>query len=372
MKKGSILSFVTSAVIACSYAAAVKADINFSEIKSYILAGGNFSESYDTNGNGRIDVLDICREKSMILYPEKWESEDEAVSFMSFGTAKADYENGFLYIPINVEKTYIDLKYIEFTVNWDPSSFSLEYLDSGNLGASWSWSVSSDSGYAEVECEIDSNIMGGGNLMIARLSIDTHLHGDYDFRITDVYALAEKDEEIVQLSEEECPLNSAVYRLSLDTDTSFVPQPPEEQQNPSYPVPGVPAPEDQEIYNAMIAMKSSYPEGMHWTNANSYDWNGGIYNTGYGCAGFAFILSDAAFGKLPARKIEGSELRSYSIRVGDILRMNNDSHSVIVLEIAEGGVTVAEGNYNSSIHWGRFIPESELKILTYIMTRYPD
>ena len=111
------------------------------------------------------------------------------------------------------------------------------------------------------------------------------------------------------------------------------------------------APSESEVYKAMVALKSDYPEGMAWTNDNGYSWKGGIFSTGYGCAGFAFILSDAAFGDLPARMV--SDFIYADIRVGDILRINNDSHSVIVLEKHSDHVVIAEGNYNNSIHWGR-------------------
>ncbi|MCI8496020.1 MAG: hypothetical protein HFI74_10135 [Lachnospiraceae bacterium] len=125
---------------------------------------------------------------------------------------------------------------------------------------------------------------------------------------------------------------------------------------------------DQKVYQAMIAMKSKYPEGMKWTNANYYQWNGGIYSGGYGCAGFAFALSDAAFGDLPAR----SHKDFSKIKVGDIVRMNYDSHSVIVLKVQSDGVVVAEGNFNNSVHWGREISNQEIKASgTYVLTRYP-
>ena len=110
---------------------------------------------------------------------------------------------------------------------------------------------------------------------------------------------------------------------------------------------------------------------MPWTNDMTYVSKSiipGVVYTGGGCAAFAFELSDAAFGDLPAR-----EHHSISdIRVGDIIRVKNDTHSVIVLEVHSDGVIVAEGNYNYSVHWGRFISNSELgETLTYIWTRYP-
>lgn len=126
--------------------------------------------------------------------------------------------------------------------------------------------------------------------------------------------------------------------------------------------------EEEQVYAKIIKMKKSYPEGMKWTNDNFYEWKGGIYRGGYGCSGFAFLLSDAAFGSLPASK----HTDFGKIRVGDILRINYDTHSVIVLSVKSDRVVVAEGNYNRSIHWGREIMLSDIRRTgTYVMTRYP-
>lgn len=128
-------------------------------------------------------------------------------------------------------------------------------------------------------------------------------------------------------------------------------------------------PTPSQVYQSMIALKASYPEGMQWTNDNFYRWRGGgIYYGGYGCAAFAFILSDAAFGDLPSRMHTNFD----DIRVGDIIRINSDTHSVVALEIYDTYVVVAEGNYNSSIHWGRQISLDEIRQTgTYVTTRYP-
>lgn len=124
---------------------------------------------------------------------------------------------------------------------------------------------------------------------------------------------------------------------------------------------------EEQVYNVLIAQKAVFPEGMSWTNDNFVAWKGGIYSGGFGCAGFAFALSDAAFGDAPARMHEDYD----NIRVGDILRINSNTHSVIVLEVKDSSVVVAEGNYNSSIHWGREIAISDVsREDDYIMTRY--
>lgn len=137
---------------------------------------------------------------------------------------------------------------------------------------------------------------------------------------------------------------------------------------------------EQAVYDKIIAMKSQYPEGMRWTNANHYSWvnilrpeHASHYTTytidGYGCVAFAMILSDAAFGTSTSAR----EHEDFSqLRVGDIVRVNNDTHSVIVLEITPTHIIIAEGNYNSSVHWERKITVADFaKSMNYIWTRYP-
>lgn len=115
----------------------------------------------------------------------------------------------------------------------------------------------------------------------------------------------------------------------------------------------------------MLRLQDEYHNGTSWTNANYYKWNGGLYSGGYGCAGFSFMLSDAAFGNVPARKTHDTG----DIKIGDILRVDGDSHSVIVIGYDKSGVIVAEGNFNYSVRWGRYIKFNEMSI-NYILTRY--
>ncbi len=140
----------------------------------------------------------------------------------------------------------------------------------------------------------------------------------------------------------------------------------------------------QEAYASMVALQETYPEGTYWTNFQPYGENGsaGKYyifqggavkgaQFGVGCAAFVFNLSDKAFGSLPARTIDSGNFVYEDIKVGDILRINN-SHFVIVLKISEGGLIVAEGNYNKSVHWGRAISKNDIMATAnFLVTRYP-
>lgn len=124
----------------------------------------------------------------------------------------------------------------------------------------------------------------------------------------------------------------------------------------------------ENIQAILYGLKSTYPEGMRWTNANSY-YCAALNTMGYGCAAFAFRCSDAVFGNLP---VTGRHSDFSRVRVGDILRINNDSHSVVVLDVKGDSVVVTEGNYNSSVHWGRTLTRQSLVNGNFVATtRYP-
>ncbi len=149
-------------------------------------------------------------------------------------------------------------------------------------------------------------------------------------------------------------------------------------------------PTPAEAYAAMIALRDQeeYKEGTTWTDyepysdAKYYYWKGGNLDghriSAVGCVALAFILSDAAFGSLPARMYAAGEFSYEDIKVGDILRVHNDTHTVIVLEVNDAGVVVAEGNistgdHKGKVHWGRAISREEVTANTsHYITRYPE
>lgn len=151
-------------------------------------------------------------------------------------------------------------------------------------------------------------------------------------------------------------------------------------------------PTPTQVYDAMIALKDQdeYKEGEDWTNevpypnikGEDYHWKGGPLDganiSAVGCVAFAFRLSDEAFGSLPARMYAAGGFTYEDIKPGDILRVNGDVHTVIVLEVSEAGVIVAEGNISSGdhkgkVHWGRGISKEEVMSQTsHYITRYPE
>ena len=129
----------------------------------------------------------------------------------------------------------------------------------------------------------------------------------------------------------------------------------------------------EQAYAAITALRSQYPEGMTW-NSDSHYYSEALNYGGFGCAGFALIASDAAFGDNPVSYYYDLAY----VRVGDILSVNYGMHYVVVLEVRPDGVVVTEGNYNDTIHWGRFISYDELSrgfgsgITRYLTSNIPE
>ena len=129
------------------------------------------------------------------------------------------------------------------------------------------------------------------------------------------------------------------------------------------------------IANAITSLQDQYPEGTPWTNDDVYVWEYDVASglgfgkyTGRGCVAFAMRASDAAFGNVPAYK----KFDRDNIRVGDIIRVYDNTHSVIVLEdLGNNKYRVAEGNFNHSVHYGRVINLEESGF-DYRFTRYPE
>ena len=128
-----------------------------------------------------------------------------------------------------------------------------------------------------------------------------------------------------------------------------------------------------DVYQKLIALQKIYPENMSWTVNNTYDWDNsyiyGMYSpTGIGCSAFAHAISDAIFGA-------GSPAYCHydfnNIKVGDIISLDRENHDAIVLAVDDNYITIVEGNYSGTVHWGRKIKRSSLYNWgNCIVTRY--
>ena len=143
------------------------------------------------------------------------------------------------------------------------------------------------------------------------------------------------------------------------------------------PVPaGVPT--EAEVYRRILTLQADHPEGMPFTEKNMYYCNvqalikeGESTNPfGSGCSAFGYLASDTAFGDLPARYVTADKLDYDSIMVGD--NLIGWRHQVVVLEVYENCLIIAEGNYNKMMHWGRIMTREEVEDGYDLFTRYPE
>ena len=141
---------------------------------------------------------------------------------------------------------------------------------------------------------------------------------------------------------------------------------------------------ETDVYNRIMERQymAGYTEGTPWDNSHIY-WNTVEYD-GYpaGCYGaggcFAFMMDMMEYAsnyEYPIRVINGTYDNLPKLHIGDGVRVNNNSHSVLIIGINEDGhtVTVAEGNFNSSVHWGRVIDLADPNNgFTYLSTFWPE
>lgn len=122
------------------------------------------------------------------------------------------------------------------------------------------------------------------------------------------------------------------------------------------------------VYKNMVTNKSLFPEGSVWGPTVRYAWRGGTWGSGLGCVAFAFRVSDSAFGSLPGR----THKEFSKIKVGDIVRVNNNRHSLICLKHSGKKYVFAEGNVGGRVYWTTNYTLSWLKKNgTFVYTRYP-
>lgn len=146
------------------------------------------------------------------------------------------------------------------------------------------------------------------------------------------------------------------------------------------------------VYDRIMSLKGTYPEGMGWgmdksyKSVNSRPW---AVSNPVACQAFAYQIQDTVFGATTVKfwdttnvynkYYNNASYRSFddiyaSIRPGDII--HDYHHSVVVLTKSDNEITVVEGNlsYNGTpgiVHWGRSISKDYLRnFLQYVETAY--
>ena len=114
------------------------------------------------------------------------------------------------------------------------------------------------------------------------------------------------------------------------------------------------APAPAQVTEIILQFQETYPDKYLWNEKG---------------ADFLQTVSDAAFGSLPARRVEPVDYEA--LRPGDILRLKDGSYSVMILEKFDHYVTVVEVWTNGRVYWGRTLSKNAVEAGDYFTTRYP-
>lgn len=96
----------------------------------------------------------------------------------------------------------------------------------------------------------------------------------------------------------------------------------------------------------------------------------GMQVAGYQCHGFALKVAQDLYGSLKNWKY----VESYrTIHAGDVIRINNNTHTIIVTKVYSGSIQYADCNSTGDcqIQWGKTMSKQALrKAFTYMYTKY--
>ena len=157
---------------------------------------------------------------------------------------------------------------------------------------------------------------------------------------------------------------TSLTRVDLDTTVGFNGpkergiQFPRIRMAEGYEVPEMPS--EEAVHKMIIELQKLYPNGSRAADS----------------AKFANQISVAVFGSYHVRP-ERKHSDFDELMVGDIARINNDTHSVVILDISDKFVTVVEGNstlisLTGRVRWGYAYPIDEFKeAFNHALTRYP-
>ena len=131
-------------------------------------------------------------------------------------------------------------------------------------------------------------------------------------------------------------------------------------------------PTEEEVHERLMALREVYPDGMHWDSSSYYTDRNGLDE--YGCFGFAIMLQEAVFPASFLMTCKYPPVTMQNVHVGDILSYGisagSGGHSVIVTEVCDDYVVVAEGNVSNGVSWGRTMSAAEVSAVQYRWTYY--
>ncbi len=169
------------------------------------------------------------------------------------------------------------------------------------------------------------------------------------------------------------------FHVSYDGSTNSVHIDPNAhyEQEATIPAQTTPAPSaltEENVRAAIVSLWERYPHGTVYETP--YRPNNPLdrpFDNCDHCAGWAMKCSDAAFGSLPWRRVDGPQWED--IRVGDVIVYKNSysGHAIVVLEKTAEYVIVTESGTHNKALWSARYPRWWLEEQPgySIRTRYP-
>ena len=138
--------------------------------------------------------------------------------------------------------------------------------------------------------------------------------------------------------------DAATNSVYIDTNAHY--------QEEAAPAPAEPALTEESVQAAIRALRDTYPTGTYYGSFYRSTSSGPYGAAPTACAGWATLCSDAAFGDLPWRRVNGPSWED--IRPGDLIRYDNTTggHVIVVLEKTDAYVKVTESGTNNKARWG--------------------
>ncbi len=284
--------------------------------------------------------------------PEQTQQQAQAIAYPSTATVRVNGEkvplpiyqiDGFHYVKLTDVSYVLDNTLSQFSVSWNVVA-KVIVIHSDQACKPLGDELSPHSGKEEIALPFSSSIFYNGTQV------------DWQAYIIDGAGYVSLD----VLSQE---LGLSVAWYSGSKTISFTADPiPEPAPAPIQTAYLLPADQNkdryltqEEIQAVFTQFEEQYPQGTYWTNDNFYitiinrqTTSGQIVPvrfTGYGCAGWTYMLIDAIFGtQSPEYTITREQLQ-----VGDY--WHTGSHWGVITAIQGDHYSTTEGNYNESIYW---------------------
>lgn len=175
--------------------------------KGLLLSSGEDMSRYDTNGDSRVNVLDMCRYKADLI---RGGAASEAK--IRVGSAYSESDGSKVYVPVIADISGEGISAVQMDVSCDRRYFTLSGVRRADLGGTVSFSA----GSTRVQFLSDGgrNITGSGSLFILEFDTEGSVPNDnyefYMYNISGTVKTSQTDQR--ELNSDECAEDTDIYR----------------------------------------------------------------------------------------------------------------------------------------------------------------